>query len=212
MKFLMQYIRYIVLSSSLILSAALYFFIRSTVADPTLQTVTMTQTFAFCAVIYLYLALLPSPLYHVFPSFPFRALWLKARRAIGVSAFFFALIHVWHAFFGELGGLNAVLALRVQYLLPILYAATSFFILFLMTITSTNYAVVKLGKNWKRLHRFVYLASLLIVIHALSLGSHFVTLSAFIPVVFFAALVFLLLLEAIRFVHYLQAKGSSINN
>jgi len=43
----------------------------------------------------------------------------------------------------------------------------SLLILAAMALTSNQAAMKALGKNWKRLHRLVYVASLLIVIHAL---------------------------------------------
>ena len=44
---------------------------------------------------------------------------------------------------------------------------TSYLILFALGITSPKAMVRKLGKNWKRLHRLVYLASVLGVVHLL---------------------------------------------
>ena len=47
-----------------------------------------------------------------------------------------------------------------------MYGAFALFIIVLMTLTSNRWAVNWLGKQWKRLHRFVYAAILLVVIHA----------------------------------------------
>lgn len=41
----------------------------------------------------------------------------------------------------------------------------AFLILLPLALTSTNWAMRKLGKNWKRLHRAVYVAAVLAIIH-----------------------------------------------
>lgn len=41
----------------------------------------------------------------------------------------------------------------------------AFFIFIPLAVTSTNYAVKKMGKNWKKLQRWVYLASVLTIVH-----------------------------------------------
>lgn len=41
----------------------------------------------------------------------------------------------------------------------------AFLILLPLALTSTNWAMRKLGKNWKRLHRLVYAAAVLAIIH-----------------------------------------------
>ena len=43
----------------------------------------------------------------------------------------------------------------------------AYVILFLLGVTSTNSMVRRLGKNWKRLHKFVYAASILAIVHLL---------------------------------------------
>ncbi len=124
---------------------------------------------------------------------------MKARRAIGVSAFFFALLHENLAFFGQLGGFSGLSFLSSKYLLAISFSSIALVILFLMAATSFDFVIVKLTfRKWKLLHRFVYLAGFFIMIHALMLGTHFSDLSGLIPEIFFVALVFLLFLETLR--------------
>ena len=43
----------------------------------------------------------------------------------------------------------------------------AYVILFLLGITSTKSMVRKLGKNWKRLHKFIYVSSILAIVHLL---------------------------------------------
>lgn len=210
MSFLLKHIRKIILTFSFILAVFILLFWRSYVESPDLQKIRLAQTYALTSTVYLYLALIASPLYQLFPNLPFKSLHLVARRAIGVSAFFFALIHATIAFLGLLGGFSALPYLPSKYLIAITLSFTALLILSAMAATSFNFMVRKLGKNWKRLHRFVYLATTLIVIHALLLGSHFQDLSGFIPQLFFIALFFLLLLELIRFDKFINSKFPTI--
>ena len=92
-------------------------------------------------------------------------LLLQTRRLIGLYAFVWATLHllvfVWFEldwdlalFFGEV--------VKRPYLT---LGALAWFILFLLSITSLNSIRKKMKKRWLTLHRFVYLATLLIVIH-----------------------------------------------
>ncbi len=104
-----------------------------------------------------------SPLSALFPKFALVRHFNRHRRLIGVSSFFFALVHFGFylvytsgsgAFFDDIGK-------------PFLLSgAAAFFLLLVLAVTSTNRAVRKLGgKKWKRLHRIVYIAAFLIIFH-----------------------------------------------
>lgn len=190
-------IRFYILVFSSILAGIIYF-----TAD---NVITLTQTYALVAVTYLYLALLASPVTKFFPFLPYRGLYLKARRALGVSAFLFALLHGYHAFFYEIGGLAGLGQLTGKTLLGVILGATSLFILFLLAATAFDSMVTKLTyPKWKMLHRLVYVVAVFTVIHATFLGSHFADISGTIPVIFYLAATILLILEGIRFYQYLK--------
>lgn len=200
-------IRFYVLIFSILLSAAFYFYIIYTTSEPSLQIIKITQIYALTATFYLYITLLASPLTQIFTFLPFRSQYIKARRALGVSAFYFGLLHTLFAFFGELGGFPALPSLPGKYLLAISLSFTALVILTLMAATAFDFMIDKLGfAKWKMLHRLVYLAAFFIIIHALLLGTHFQDLSGIIPKIFFIALIILLILELIRFVKYLAGK------
>lgn len=164
----------------------------------------LVQIYALCAVVFLYLALLASPLYKAFPTFPFKPVYIKARRALGVSAFLFGALHGSVVFFKLLNGFRGLAFLNGKPLLAIIFSVFALLILLILTVTSLDPLVKKLGRLWKPIHRLVYLAGILIVIHALLLGSHFVDLSARIPQLFFIALFVLLALEALRLFTFIQ--------
>lgn len=204
---LFKNLRFYILISSSFLAGIVYFYIKSNIEGSESQTIKLTQTFALLAITYLYFTLLVTPLTRFFTFLPFRGKYIYARRAIGVSGFFFALLHSYFAFFGELGGFEGLPFLNSRYLIAISLSATALIILGLMASTSFEWVINKFSyPKWKMLHRFVYLAGLLIVIHSLMLGSHFADLSGTIPQIFSLALAFLLVLEAFRFDNYLSLR------
>jgi len=180
---------------------------KATFSQETLQIIRLTQVYALTAVTLLYIVLLAGPFCYTFQQLPFRGKYLKARRALGVSTFYFGLLHASLAFFGQLGGFEGLGFLNGTYLLAISLSFTALCILALMATTSFDYMIAKLTfKKWKLLHRFVYLAGIFILIHALMLGTHFQDLSGAIPQIFFIALAFLLILEGRRIDAFIEKK------
>ena len=93
---------------------------------------------------------------------------LKLRKSLGLWAFGYAVLH-----FSTYIGLDYGLDLRLileDSLLQKRYVFVGFTALLLLTplaLTSTKAAMKRLGKNWKRLHRLVYVAGGLAVLHFL---------------------------------------------
>jgi methionine sulfoxide reductase heme-binding subunit len=88
------------------------------------------------------------------------------RRMLGLFAFFYALLHATtYAFLDQQGKPRAILADVTKR--PFIIAGFSaFLILIPLAATSTANAVSRLGfARWKRLHRLVYLAGGLAVVH-----------------------------------------------
>jgi sulfoxide reductase heme-binding subunit YedZ len=92
---------------------------------------------------------------------------LRVRRALGLYAFLYAALH-FLSFAGLDYGLQwgllwpAIFAQR--FILPGFAAGV---ILLMLAITSTGGWQARLGRNWKRLHRLVYLAGILAIVHVL---------------------------------------------
>lgn len=201
--------RFYVLLFSITFAIGVYIWTSVTFSDrQNIQIIRLTQIYALTSVTYLYVALLISPLSRL-NLVPFSQEIIKARRGIGISAFFFALLHASIAFFGQLGGFPGLLFLSQNYLIAISLSFIALLILALMASTSFDFIIAKMKfKRWKLLHRLVYIASIFILIHALMLGTHFTDLSTTIPQIMFAAVFFLLVLEGIRFDVYIQKKFS----
>ena len=90
---------------------------------------------------------------------------LKLRRMLGLYAFMFASIHMlifvgldygfdWSFLWQDLANKRFIWVGLTTYLILATLAATSF-----------NWWMRRLGKNWKRLHKLVYLAGMLVILH-----------------------------------------------
>ena len=104
-----------------------------------------------------------TPLRLLFPRSKLVNAFNRHRRRIGVSAFFYVTLHLFFYFVYEGGFSTLPENLKKPFILS---GATAFLILLLLASTSTNWAVRRLGgRLWKRIHRLVYVAALLVVFH-----------------------------------------------
>lgn len=113
------------------------------------------------ALVLLVLSLAATPVNTVFGFKPA----LKVRRALGLYGFMYVVIHFF-IFIGLDYGFN--LNLLKGAIFEKRFALVGFAALLLLTplaITSTKGWMKRLGKNWKRLHRLVYLVGILAVVH-----------------------------------------------
>jgi methionine sulfoxide reductase heme-binding subunit len=90
---------------------------------------------------------------------------LSIRRALGLYAFGYAFIH-FMIFIGLDYAFDwALLRLEIAEKPYIWVGLAALSILALLAITSTNGWKKRLGRGWKRLHRMVYPAALLVIVH-----------------------------------------------
>ncbi len=212
---LFRNIRFYVLLTSLIISLLIFRNVFVSDSSQTLKIILLDKYYGLISIFYLYIVLLIGPFCYTFTFLPklFLDLIYKSRRAIGVSSFFFALLHSLIAFFLQLGSFRGLAYLSNSYLISISLGFVPLIILLFMSVTSLDYAVDLMRfKNWKLLHRLVYIAGFLIVIHILMLGSDFSDLFGFIPQLSFALLSFLLFLEARRIDAHIKNKRLFILN
>lgn len=196
--------------TSILIALAIYVFIGNSEIG-TLRTIRFEEGFGFTASIYLLLALLPTPLYSVFSTTPGKAVYTHARRAIGISTFCFAFLHAYISFFGLLAGFAGIPFLDTRYEFLLGSGTIALIILFLMASTSFDIAVRLLGPWWKRLHRFVYVAGILALVHVTLLGSHFSNPTSILPMVFITTAFAFLALEAARLdKKYVAARGERL--
>jgi sulfoxide reductase heme-binding subunit YedZ len=155
-------------------------------ADP-IREVTLRTGKAAITLLVLSLAVTPLKIWFGWKQFH------PLRKILGLYAFFYVAIHllifVWLDY-----GLDLELILEAtfekQYALV---GFVAFLILLPLAITSTRWAMRKLGKNWTRLHRWVYLAGILAVVHYLLLVKN-----AYTSPLIYAAILAVLLLTRIK--------------
>lgn len=90
---------------------------------------------------------------------------LRLRRMLGLYAWFYATMHV-------TGYLVFILELQWNKLGDdiikrpyIMVGFAAFMLLLPLGLTSFNYAIKKLGKNWQKLHQLIYIIAVLVTIH-----------------------------------------------
>lgn len=87
------------------------------------------------------------------------------RQLLGLYAFFYASLHVlaylWmdHALVWRMIGIDI---LESPY---IWFGLLTYLIVLLLALTSPKWAKKRMGKNWKKLHRFIYIAAVAAIIH-----------------------------------------------
>ena len=90
---------------------------------------------------------------------------IKLRRMLGLFAFFYATLHMltWVVFIHFFDW-----SFMVEDVVKRPFITTgmaTFLILFVLALTSNRFAVRKLGRRWQKLHRLVYVAALVAVVH-----------------------------------------------
>lgn len=87
------------------------------------------------------------------------------RQLFGLYAFFYATLHVLaylvmdHALVWQMIGIDIIESPYIW------FGVLAYMIVFLLALTSSKWAKKRMGKNWKRLHRFIYVAAVAAVIH-----------------------------------------------
>jgi sulfoxide reductase heme-binding subunit YedZ len=129
----------------------------------TMDTAPLANSLGFLALGCYVLTLMPTNLRIVFPQTKKTSIpkWLlKNRRIIGILSFLLALIH----------GYLLVLKRDFDFADPSTYGiyiqgVSTFAVFTLLAITSNDWSVKRLKKNWKRLHSLTYLAMFLLTWH-----------------------------------------------
>lgn len=137
----------------------------------------------------LMLTLACTPVYNIFGFKPVRRL----RRTLGLYTFMYAGLHLLN-FFGLDYGFNFGLIREGIYDKPFaLVGLAAFLILLPLAITSTKGWVKRLDNNWPRLHRLLYVAGVLAVVHFIWLTKSKADLR--VPLIYAAVIVLLLIVR-----------------
>ena len=121
-----------------------------------------TRTTGMLTLVFLSLTIAITPLRRIFGLNSM----VKYRRMLGLFAFFYGALHLLtYIWFDRLFNLASTVKDVAQRPF-ILVGMTAFLLMLPLAITSTNKMVKRLGgKRWARLHRVVYLAAVLGVVH-----------------------------------------------
>ncbi|MCT7991045.1 ferric reductase-like transmembrane domain-containing protein [Laspinema olomoucense] len=123
----------------------------------------LSNTLGFVALIYYVMSLAPTILRVVFPKTKKNSIpkfLLKHRRAIGILAFVFAFGHGY-----LLVKKRDIDFFDLKTFWIYIQGVVTFIIFTLLAITSNDWSVKKLKKNWKRLHQLTYWAMFLLIWH-----------------------------------------------
>jgi len=150
----------------------------------------------FLAFTFLCLALAVTPIRKLWPAFSLNPSLYRSRRALGVTAFGFALVHA-ALQSGVQYGVSVERFLFVASGNGVFFGVIAFAMLLVLASISTDWAVRKMGAKWFTVQKLAYLAYPLIFLHAITAGSDFARINAYsASFVLVAALT--LLLEAAR--------------
>ena len=166
-----QGIRFYIAIASLLVTAEAYWWANSVYGNSSTAIIRLQEIYAWTAVGLILLALAIGPLCSLVPRLPGKAIIRDARRLIGVSAGWFAAWHVGLSYINQFHEAN-------PFHLPAVYqrafglGLVASIILIALTVTSFDGAFRRLGRWWFRLHRLLYGAVLLILVHAFMIGVH----------------------------------------
>lgn len=116
---------------------------------------------------------------------------IKQRKPAGLWAFAFGVMH-FLLYIAEIGT-----DIWLQYPIPDYYAALgviALVILAALAATSTKWAMARFGKGWKRLHRLVYAAGILGVVHGLIEATSHKYVSLYNPITWHEIVVYMVIL------------------
>lgn len=114
------------------------------------------------ATYFLLIALAATPLMLMLPAWRGPRWLVRNRRYFGVAAFLYSAIHL-VAYLGRGSDLATLLKQAMQFDLATGWVA--FLIMVPLAITSTDFALRKMGRTWKTLQRWVYPAAALTLLH-----------------------------------------------
>jgi sulfoxide reductase heme-binding subunit YedZ len=125
-------------------------------------TVTLSHGTGFAALRILIISLAITPVRRLSKSLG----WLvRFRRMLGLYAFFYASVHllVYLKLYANLDWPTLVDDLRKRRY--IIAGFSAWLLLLPLALTSTKWSILKLGKRWQVLHRLVYVAAVLGIVH-----------------------------------------------
>lgn len=157
--------------------AAVGIVIASRLQSPSFEQtlVSVRQLFGLWALGLLLASMILGPLAFVLPWLPLKSALLYSRRAIGICALIFALIHVACYLWSVLRrNWRELYSPGPLWWAGLLIGVVAMGGMLALGLTSTDNAVKRMGgRKWKRMHRTVYFILPLAMIHAFFVGADF---------------------------------------
>lgn len=196
--------RFYILASTVLFSLLVAGIVRVVVISDQLFYIRIEQVYGLLSIVYWYIALTISPIGYVIGKERTKHLAF-ARRAIGVSAAYFAVLHLAVSLWGQLGGPGELSQLPTIFQWSLVGGLIGTIILCIMAATSFDKVIAYMTfKRWKWLHRLGYIGGILVVLHVWTIGTH-VSYSG-IQIAAFVALVVLAGLETYRVTQLLSKR------
>lgn len=167
-------IRIYIAFATALLTLLVLWWTNSVYGGSSLAAIRLQEIYAWISLGLLLVTVGIGPVCKLVPKLPGKALLRDARRIFGISAAWFASLHVGIAYIDQFKAINPF-NLPSSYQLAFSFGAVALLILLAMAFTSFNAAFRTMGIWWFRLHRLVYLAILLILFHAFNIGVHATT-------------------------------------
>jgi len=166
-----------------------------------------TQWYAGAAFLFLYLTLLTGA---VAGTTAIRVeAGPRARRALGVSACWFALLHSYFGFYRLVGGLEGLRYWSSYFARSLLAGLLALAVLCALSLMSLPGLVRRMGRSWKPAQRLLYAAAILTLVHVVTVTIHLRHLRA-ILIVTYALVTPLLMLELLRFDRWVVARHRAL--
>jgi len=131
----------------------------------------LEELYAWTALALLSISISIGPICSTWRGIPGKRILFDARRLLGIGAAWFAALHISIAYDSLFKFANP-LTLPRTYQQAFAAGIIALLVLLAMAFTSFDKAFNKMGVWWFRLHRFVYLAVILVLFHALLIGTH----------------------------------------
>lgn len=135
--------------------------------------------------------------------------WLiRYRRMLGLFAFFYATLHLTIYLVIDLGGFWSQIFSEIARKPFITVGFAAWLLLIPLAATSTKAMMRKLGRNWLRLHRMIYVIGLLGVLHFLWQVKFGEKIAVIEPVIYFGIYVLLIVFRVPGWIKRLRQRRS----
>jgi methionine sulfoxide reductase heme-binding subunit len=118
---------------------------------------------------------------------------IRFRRMLGLFAFFYASIHLATYLIVDLGGFWSQILVEIAKKPFVTAGFLAWLLMIPLAITSTKSMMRRLGRNWQRLHRLVYVSGAFAALHFLWQVKYGETIAALEPVVYAGSFLALML-------------------